>query len=162
MRDEQIVEYPADQTTLTKRYTDAALQFIQANREQPFFLYLPHTMPHIPLFASDKFRGKNTRRGIYGDVIEEIDDSVGQIMAQLKTLQLENDTLVWFTSDNGPWLSTGINSGSALPLRDRKFTTYEGGMRVPCVVCWPGHVPANSICDEVAGTIDLLPTRRTG
>lgn len=158
MRDEQIVEYPADQTTLTKRYTEAALQFIEANRGQPFFLYLPHTMPHIPLFASDEFRGKNKRRGIYGDVIEEIDDSVGQIMARLKSLQLENDTLVWFTSDNGPWLSTGINSGSALPLRDGKFTTYEGGMRVPCIVRWPGHVPANSTCDEVAGTIDLLPT----
>ncbi len=158
MRDEQIVEYPADQTTLTQRYTEEALKFVRANQDRPFFLYLPHTMPHIPLFASDKFRGKNTERGIYGDVIEEIDDSVGQIMDLLKRLKLDKDTLIWFTSDNGPWLSTGINSGSALPLRDGKFTTYEGGMRVPCIVRWPGHVPAGTLCNEVAGTIDLLPT----
>jgi arylsulfatase A-like enzyme len=157
MRGEEVVEYPADQATLTKRYTEEAVRFIREHRSDPFFVYLPHTMPHIPLFASDDFRGKSPR-GLYGDVIEEIDWSVGQILATLDELGLDEKTLVVFTSDNGPWLSFGKHGGSALPLRDGKFTVYEGGMRMPCIMRWPGRVPPGTTCSEVAATIDLLPT----
>ncbi len=157
MRNEEVVEYPCDQTTLTKRYTEEAVEFIDANKTNPFFLYLPHTMPHIPLFASDGFRGKS-ERGLYGDTIEEIDWCVGQILAALKKAGVDDNTLVVFTADNGPWLSKGANGGSALPLRDGKFTTYEGGVREPCIVRFPGRIPAGSVCSEIAATIDLLPT----
>ncbi len=157
MRNEEVVEYPADQSTLTKRYTAAAIDFIKTNRGGPFFLYFPHTMPHIPLFASEKFKGTSAR-GLYGDVIEEMDWSVGRILATLKELGIDDDTLVVYTSDNGPWLSKKENGGCALPLRDGKFTTYEGGMREPTVMRWPGRVPAGKECGEVCGTIDLLPT----
>lgn len=157
MRDEQIVEHPAEQSTLTKRYTEEALKFIDTNRDRPFFLYLPHTMPHVPLAASEKFRGTSDR-GLYGDVIEEIDWSVGQILDKLHKLKLADRTLVIFTSDNGPWLSKGDRGGCALPLRDGKFTQFEGGMREPCLMWWPGKVPAGSVCREVAATMDLLPT----
>jgi arylsulfatase A-like enzyme len=157
MRDEQVVEYPADQATLTKRYTEEAVRFITANEKRPFFLYLPHTMPHVPIFASEKFKGTSDA-GLYGDVIEEIDWSTGQILDTLKTLDLANDTLVFFTSDNGPWLGKGKHGGSAKPLRAGKFTTWEGGMREPAIAWWPGTIPAGSVCSEVAGTIDFLPT----
>ena len=153
----QVVEYPADQTTLTQRYTERALAFIESNKERPFFLYLPHTMPHIPLFASDGFRGKSAR-GPYGDTIEEIDDSVGQILAALDRHSIADKTLVIYTSDNGPWKLTGGRGGSAYPLRGYKFSTYEGGMRVPCIMRWPSKIPAGSVCREIAATIDLLPT----
>ncbi|NQT87075.1 sulfatase-like hydrolase/transferase, partial [bacterium] len=116
MRDKEVVEYPADQTTLTKRYTAEAVKFITANKAKPFFLYLPHTMPHVPLFASEKFKD-TSKRGLYGDVIEEIDWSVGEILATLKKLGIAEDTCVVFTSDNGPWLSKGKAGGCALPLR---------------------------------------------
>jgi len=157
MRNEQVVEYPCDQSTLTKRYTEEAVRFIRESKDGPFFLYLPHTMPHVPLFASDDFRGKSDR-GLCGDVIEEIDWSVGQVLAALKETGVDEKTLVIFTSDNGPWLSKGEHGGCALPLRDGKFTTYEGGMRLPCIMRLPGKIPAGKTCSEVAATIDLLPT----
>ena len=157
MRNEEVIEYPCDQTTLTKRYTEEAVKFIEKNKNKPFFLYLPHTMPHIPLFASEKFKGKS-ERGLYGDTIEEIDWSVGEIMKSLRDNNLDENTLVIYTSDNGPWKLKGGRGGSAHPLRGFKFQTYEGGMRVPCIMHWKGKVPAGSSCDEIAATIDLLPT----
>ena len=160
MRNEKVIEYPCDQSTLTKRYTEQAVEFIKENKNKPFFLYLPHTMPHVPLFASEKFRGKS-KRGLYGDVIEEIDWSVGEILKTLKRLDLDDNTLVIFTSDNGPWLEFKENGGCSLPLRDGKFTTYEGGMRMPCIMRWPGTIPAGQVCSEVASTIDFLPTIAT-
>ena len=157
MRNEEVIEYPCDQTTLTQRYTEEAVKFIEENKNKPFFLYLPHTMPHIPLFASEKFKGKS-ERGLYGDTIEEIDWSVGEIMKSLRDNNLDENTLVIYTSDNGPWKLKGGRGGSAHPLRGFKFQTYEGGMRVPCIMYWKGKVPAGSSCDEIAATIDLLPT----
>ncbi len=157
LRNEQVVEYPADQRTLTKRYTEEAVAFIEANKEKPFFLYLPHTMPHIPLAASADFAGKS-EGGRYGDTIEEIDWSTGRILETLETLGLDDNTLVIFTSDNGPWNLSDGRGGCAAPLRGFKFSTYEGGMRVPCVMRWPGKLPAGAVCAEIAGTIDLFPT----
>jgi len=157
MRDEKIIELPVRQDNLTIRYTKESVRFIKKNRNQPFFLYLPHTFPHVPLFASKNFKGKS-ERGLYGDVIEEIDWSVGQILDTLKKLRLAENTLVVFTSDNGPWLTKGENGGCALPLRDGKFSTWEGGMRMPCIMQWTGRIPAGTICDEVAATIDIFPT----
>lgn len=157
MRDDKAVEYPCDQSTLTKRYTEEAVKFITANRAKPFFLYLPHTMPHIPLFASEDFRD-TSERGLYGDIIEEMDWGVGEILKTLKELQLDENTLVIYTSDNGPWDLPRGRGGSAGPLRGFKFQTYEGGMRVPCIMRWPGKIPADIVSFEVAGTIDLLPT----
>jgi arylsulfatase A-like enzyme len=154
---EKIIEHNPDQTQLTTWYTEHAVKFIKENRERPFFLYVPHSMPHVPLFVSDKFEGK-TERGRFGDVIAEIDWSVGQILATLKQQGLDERTLVIFTSDNGPWLSYGDHAGSAAPLREGKGTTWEGGQRVPCLVRWPGKVPANAVCHELCSTLDLLPT----
>jgi arylsulfatase A len=157
MRNQEVVEYPADQTTLTKRYTEEALTFIEENKTKPFFLYLPQTMPHIPLFASEAFRGKSAR-GPYGDTIEEIDWSVGQILQALEKHGVDEDTLVIFTSDNGPWKLNRSRGGSAYPLRGFKFSTYEGGMRVPCLMRWPGKIPPGTVTDTLAASIDLLPT----
>ena len=157
MRDERVIEYPVDQRTLTKRYTEQAIEFITANKQRPFFLYLPHTMPHIPLFVSDEFSGKSAR-GLYGDTIEEIDASTGRILETIKSLGLDENTLVIYTSDNGPWKLKNDHGGHADPLRGYKFSTYEGGMRVPCIMRWPGKIPAGQSCDEIAATIDLLPT----
>ncbi len=156
-RNDQIVEHPAEQATLTKRYTEEAVKFIEQNRQRPFFLYLAHTMPHVPLAASEAFLGKS-KRGLYGDVIEEIDWSVGQVLEALRRLGLSEKTIVVFTSDNGPWLIMKKHGGSALPLRDGKGTLYEGGMRVPCIMWGPGRIPAGKTCSEVAATIDILPT----
>ena len=159
MRGTEIVEYPADQRTITKRFTEEAIAFIEQNQDKPFFVYLPHTMPHIPLFVSEDFENRNKERGLYGDVIEEIDWSVGQIIAAVYKLGIAEDTLVIFTSDNGPWLSVGAaKSGTADPLRDGKFSNYEGGMRVPMIAWGPGTVPAGKTCSEVAATIDFMPT----
>ncbi|MCU0915905.1 MAG: sulfatase, partial [Planctomycetes bacterium] len=154
LRDEQVIEAPVNQDTLTRRYTQEAVKFLRANRDRPFFLYLPHTMPHIPLHVSDAFRGKSAN-GLYGDAIEEIDWSVGQLLDTLKELELDERTLVVFTSDNGAAVGKG---GSNLPLRGQKGTTWEGGMREPCLMRWPGQVPAGVVCDEPACTMDLLPT----
>ena len=157
MRNEEVIEYPCDQTTLTKRYTEEAVKIIEKNEDKPFFLYLPHTMPHIPLFASKKFKGKSDR-GPYGDTIEEIDWSVGEIMKALRKNNLDENTLVIYTSDNGPWKLKEGRGGSAHPLRGYKFQTYEGGMRVPCIMSWKGKIPSGTVCDEIGATIDLLPT----
>jgi arylsulfatase A len=152
MRNEKVIEAPVEQKTLTQRYTQEAIQFITSNQDKPFFLYLPHTMPHLPLAASEQFAGKSAN-GLYGDTIEEIDWSTGQILNTLKNLNLDENTLVVFTSDNG-----GYYPGSNLPLSGGKATTMEGGMRIPCIMRWPGSIPDNQKCAEVASTIDLLPT----
>ena len=157
MHNEDIIERPADQTTLTKRYTEKAINFIKSNKENPFFLYLAHSMPHIPLFTSPEFRGKS-KRGLYGDVVEELDWSVGEIINTLKELNLEDNTLVVFTSDNGPWLVQKENGGSAGLLKDGKGTTWEGGHRVPMIAWWPGQVPKKIVNESIASTLDLLPT----
>jgi len=157
MRNEKIVERPANQTALIERYTDEAVTFIRTNKEKPFFLYLPHTMPHVPLFVSDEFYDEDVKRA-YTTTIEQIDFSVGQVLAALKEAGVDDNTLVVFTSDNGPWLSKKHHAGCALPLRDGKFSTYEGGMREPCIMRWPGRIPAGKVCSQVCGTIDLLPT----
>lgn len=157
MRGEKVIETNPDQRQLTTRYTEAALQFIEAQREKPFFLYLAHNMPHVPLFVSEKFAGKSAR-GLYGDVMMEIDWSVGQITAKLRELGLDERTLVIYTSDNGPWLGYGIDGGSAGPLREGKGTTWEGGMRVPAIFRWPGKIPAGGRTDAIAANFDLLPT----
>lgn len=157
MRNEEVVEYDPDQSLLTERYTQEAIKFITANKDRPFFLYLPHSMPHTPLHVSERFKGKS-KRGHYGDVIECIDWSTGEILDTLARLGLDEKTLVVFTSDNGPWLPMGEDGGSALPLRDGKGSAYEGGMREPCIMRWPGHIPAGKVCDQIAVTIDLYPT----
>jgi arylsulfatase A len=146
-----------DQRRFTTQFTERAVAFIERNRDQPFFLYVAHPMPHVPLHVSDKFRGK-TERGLYGDVISEIDWSVGQILGALRENGIDERTLVIFTSDNGPWLSYGDHAGSAGPLREGKGTTFEGGVRVPCIMRWPGRIPAGAVCAEPAMTIDVFPT----
>jgi arylsulfatase A len=157
LRDDRVVENNPDQRQLTTRYTEASLEFIAEKRDRPFFLYLAHHMPHVPLFVSEKFAGKS-KRGLYGDVLMELDWSVGQIMARLKSLGLDHNTLVVFTSDNGPWLHYGIDGGSAGPLRDGKGTTWEGGVRVPAIFRWPAGIPAGRRTGAVAANFDLLPT----
>ncbi|MEQ1850828.1 MAG: sulfatase [Chthoniobacteraceae bacterium] len=151
MRGAEVVEYPAEQDTLTKRYTEEAVKFIRENRAKPFFVYLPHTMVHVPLAASAAFRGKSVG-GLLGDAVEEVDWSVGQILATLKELKLDERTLVIFTSDNG------AATGSSLPWRGKKGTIFEGGMREPCIMRWPGRIPAGTTCNQIAGNIDMLPT----
>ena len=146
-----------DQEQLTTNYTKRAVDFIKRNHDRPFFFYLAHSMPHVPLYVSDKFKGKSGG-GLYGDVIQEIDWSVGQVMEALRSAGLEDNTLVIFTSDNGPWLRYGDHAGSAAPLREGKGTSWEGGTRVPCVMRWPGRIPAGTTCGDMLMTIDLLPT----
>ena len=157
MRDAEIVQRPADQTTITRRYTEEAVRFIEANKDGPFFLYLPHSMPHVPLFASEAFRGKS-RRGLFGDVIEEIDWSVGQVLDTLRAEGLAETTLVFFTSDNGPWLVFNEQGGSAGLLRDGKGSTWEGGMREPTLAWWPGKIAPGSVASDVASTMDIFAT----
>jgi arylsulfatase A-like enzyme len=146
-----------NQATLTTRYTEEAIRFIHANKQQPFFVYLPHSMPHVPLAVSAKFKGKS-KQGLYGDVLMEIDWSVGEIMKTLKANHLDKNTLLIFTSDNGPWMNFGNHAGSTGGLREGKGTSFEGGQKVPCIMRWPGKIPAGSVCTELAATIDLLPT----
>lgn len=148
---------PEDQKQLTRWYTERAVDFIDRHVDKPFFLYVPHAMPHVPIYASEAFEGK-TGKGLYTDVIAEIDWSVGTILERLKKHGLDDNTLVIFTSDNGPWLSYGPHGGSAGPLREGKGTTWEGGVRVPCIVRWPGKVPAGRECSALTATIDILPT----
>ncbi len=145
-----------DQATLTGRYTRRAVAFIDAHKGEPFFLYLAHSMPHVPLGVSDRFKGASAR-GMYGDVIQEIDWSVGEVLAALERDRLDN-TLVIFTSDNGPWLNYGNHAGSTGPLREGKGTAFEGGPRVPAIMRWTGRIPAGSVSDKIAATIDILPT----
>lgn len=148
---------PDKMRNLTTWYTERAVKFIERNKERPFFFYLAHAMPHVPLAVSDKFKGKS-QHGLYGDVIMEIDWSVGEVLTALKKHGLERDTLVIFASDNGPWLSYGNHAGSAGPLREGKGTSWEGGTRVPCLMQWPGRIPAGATCNDFLMTIDLLPT----
>jgi arylsulfatase len=151
------VELDPNQSQFTRRFTDRAVQFIEKNKERPFFLYLPHVMPHVPIFASDKFRGKSGG-GLYGDVIEELDSGIGEVLAAIKRSGLDDRTLVIFCSDNGPFLSYGNHAGSAGPLREGKLTTFEGGIRVPCIIRWPDQIPAGRTCSDLLSTLDLLPT----
>jgi arylsulfatase len=153
----KIIETDPDQSQFTRRFTERAASFIERNKSRPFFLYLPHVMPHVPIFASDAFRGKSDA-GLYGDVVQELDWSVGKILDAIQRCGLERDTLVIFFSDNGPFLSYGNHAGSAKPLREGKLTTFEGGVRVPFIARWPGRVPAGKVCDEPVMEIDLLPT----
>jgi arylsulfatase A len=148
----KVVEESANLDTLTQRYTEHATKFIRDSASSPFFLYFPHTFPHIPLGVSARFRGKSSQ-GLYGDVVEEIDWSVGEVLAELKRQNLERDTLVMFSSDNGPWFQ-----GSPGKLRGRKTTTYEGGVREPFIARWPGHIPAARTSDAVASMLDIFPT----
>ncbi len=154
---ERVVAYDPDQTQLTTWYTERAVRFIEKNKDRPFFLYLPHSMVHVPLHVSDKFKGKSGR-GLFADVVMEIDWSVGQILSTLTRLGIDKNTMVVFCSDNGPWLSYGDHAGSAGPLREGKGTTFDGGQREPTIFWWPGRIPAGKVCSEVASTMDLLPT----
>jgi arylsulfatase A len=159
LRDDKVVELLTDekQSRIVERYTDEAVRFITNNKEKPFLLYLPHTAIHTPIYPGEAFRGKSNN-GRVGDWIEEVDWSTGQLLDTLRDLKLDANTLVIFTSDNGPWLIQGADSGSAGPLRGGKGSTWEGGVRVPTIAWWPGKIPPNSTVDAITGTIDLLPT----
>lgn len=154
LRDDTVVKRPAVPAEMTELYTRESLQFIEANRNRTFFLYLSHAMPHLPFDASPKFKGKS-KRGLYGDSVEELDDSTGQILEKIRALGLAEKTLVIFTSDNGPERKT---PGTAAPYRGTKHTVHEGGLRVPCIAWWPGNIPAGSVCDQFLSTLDILPT----
>ena len=151
-RGEEIIEQPVNQTALTQRYTKEAIEFIAINKNQPFFIYLSHTFPHIPLYASNKFKGKSAA-GIYGDAVEELDWSVGEIRAALEAYHLDKNTLIFFTSDNGAWFE-----GSNAALRDMKGLTWEGAYRVPLAAWWPEHIKAGTVSSGISMNIDLLPT----
>ncbi|HME08608.1 MAG TPA: sulfatase [Bryobacteraceae bacterium] len=152
MHNAEVIENPVALDTLTARYTEQAVKFIEQNQHAPFFLYMPQTYPHIPLGASSRFRGKSSE-GLYGDVVEELDWSAGQIRAALKRNGLDKNTLVMFTSDNGPWFQ-----GSPGKLRGRKNTTYEGGVREPFIAVWPGTIPKGRVCNGLASMLDIFPT----
>jgi arylsulfatase len=154
---ETILERDPDQAQFTRRITERATRFIEKNKDRPFFLYVPHIMPHVPIFASEKFKG-SSGRGLYGDVIQELDWSVGEIVAALKKHHLDERTLVIYASDNGPFLSYGEHAGSAGVLRAGKLTTFEGGVRVPGIIRWTGKVPAGRVSDELVTTLDLFAT----
>ncbi|MFN0120459.1 MAG: sulfatase, partial [Blastocatellia bacterium] len=156
LRNEEVLERPADQTTITRRYTDEAVKFIDANKNKPFFLYLAHSMPHMPLFRSKEFAGRS-QRGLYGDVIEELDANVGRLVDTLRRLKLDRNTVLVFTSDNGPWETFAEQGGSAGLLRGAKGGTFEGGMREPTIIWGPGMVKPGVVTD-IGATMDLLPT----
>ncbi|HTL28821.1 MAG TPA: sulfatase [Tepidisphaeraceae bacterium] len=154
---EKVIARNPDQSQLTTNYTEHAVSFIEQNKDHPFFLYLAHSMPHVPLHVSDKFKDKSGH-GLYGDVTMEIDWSVGQVLDALKRLKLDENTLVVYTSDNGPWLLYGDHAGKADPYREGKMTSFEGGSVEPCIMRWPGQIPAGKTCEQLAVTFDLLPT----
>ncbi len=154
---EKVIEENPDQSRLTTEYTERAVRFIERHKDRPFFVYLAHSMVHVPLFVSEKFKGKSGR-GLFGDVMMEVDWSVGRIMETLGRLGLDRKTLLVFTSDNGPWLSYGDHAGSAGPFREGKGTTFEGGVREPGIFRWPGKIPAGTVCNVPALTLDILPT----
>ncbi|MHC4302072.1 MAG: sulfatase-like hydrolase/transferase, partial [Planctomycetota bacterium] len=156
MRDEEIIERPAEQTTITKRYVEEGVKFIRENKGKPFFLYLANSLPHVPLFVSENFRGKSLR-GLYGDVIEEIDWGVGRILDILRSEGLAENTMVVFTSDNGPWLIFDQHGGSAGLLREGKGCTFEGGMREPCITWWPGKIKPG-VVNDMGATMDVYTT----
>jgi arylsulfatase A len=159
MRDEECIEFPLDQTTMTRRLADESIRFIKesVNEKKPFFIYLANPMPHVPLFVSPEFEGK-TGQGLYSDVIAELDFHTGRVLDALKANGVDENTLVIFTSDNGPWLVKGKHGGSAKPLRAGKGSSYEGGHRVPCIMRWPAKIPAGTVSSEVATTMDVMPT----
>lgn len=156
-RDDKIIEYPCDLSTTTNRYFDYAINFIGKNKNNPFFIYLTPQMPHVPLYVSEQFKGKS-KRGLYGDAVEEIDWNMGRLLKYLDDNGLAENTLVIFTSDNGPWLKCKEDGGSADPLRDGKFSYYEGGVRVPCIMQWRGHIPAGTVSNAIISSVDLFPT----
>ena len=156
LRNDRILEKPTDLSTLTRRYTEEAVKFIHENKKKPFFLYFPHTFPHVPLFASDAFK-KHSARGLYGDVVEELDWSVGQVLDTLRKEGLAENTLVFFTSDNGPWLVRDLAGGSAGPLKDGKGSTWEGGMREPAIAWWLGKIKP-TVNHELVCSLDLFTT----
>lgn len=157
MRDNEVIEWEPDQRLLTKQCTEEAVAFIEANQDGPFFVYVPHSMPHIPLYASEDFVGTSPR-GLYGDVIEEIDWSVGQLVETLERLGLRENTLILFTSDNGPWLRFNADGGTAGPLRGGKGTNWEGGQRVPFIASWPAQIDPGTVNRQLTTAMDLLPT----
>lgn len=157
MEGNEVITHDVDQRLTTKTYTEKALNFIEKHQEEPFFLYVPHSMPHVPIYASDQFAGKSPR-GLYGDVIEEIDWSVGQILDKLENLGLDENTIVLFSSDNGPWLPFGPDGGSAGILREGKQFTFEGGMRVPGILQWKKHIAPGQEVDEMVSMLDWFPT----
>ena len=153
----EVVGYNTDQSRFTTDYTERAVRFIRNNKSKPFFLYLAHSMPHVPLAVSDKFKGKS-EQGLFGDVMMEIDWSVGEVVRTVRELGLEDNTLIVITSDNGPWANYGNHAGSAAGLREAKATTFDGGNRVPCIMYWKGHTKPGTICNKLASNIDLFPT----
>jgi arylsulfatase A-like enzyme len=158
MRDTEVIERPADQRTITRRYTEEAVRFIHEHKDGgPFFLYLAHSMPHVPLFRSEAFEGVS-RRGLYGDVVEEIDESVGRVLEAIRAAGIAEETVVFFTSDNGPWLPYDQQGGSAGLLRDGKGSTWEGGMREPFLAWWPGTIPSGQVVRDLGATMDLYVT----
>jgi arylsulfatase A-like enzyme len=157
IENDRIAELDPDQSKFTRRFTDRAVAFIDKNKDKPFFLYVPHVMPHVPIFASENFKGKSGA-GLYGDVIEELDRGMGEVLTAIERNGLAQKTLVIFCSDNGPFLSYGNHAGSAGPLREGKLTTFEGGVRVPCIMRYPGKIPVGRTCGELLSTLDLLPT----
>jgi arylsulfatase A-like enzyme len=157
LRGDRIVEHDIDLDTITDRYTDEALKFIRSNHDKPFFLLLSHTMPHVPIHAAKRFQGKS-EGGLYGDVIEQLDDSTGKVMDLLAELKLDENTLVLFTSDNGPWLAKGESGGLAEPFKGGKGSSNEGGHREPFIMRWPGRIPAGRVCHELTVMFDILPT----
>lgn len=157
VRDNAVIEAPAKQDTLTARYTEEAVRFIRSHKDRPFFLYLPHTAVHVPLHPGAAFKGKSAN-GTYGDWVEEVDWSVGQVLATLRELKLAENTFVLFSSDNGPWLMQEHNGGVAGPLRGGKATTWEGGVREPSIAWWPGRIAPGTSCDAAMSNMDVLPT----
>jgi arylsulfatase len=157
MRNEKVIERGPDQSLLTQRYTEETIRFIEENKDKPFFVYLAHTMPHVPIYASEDFQGKSDF-GLYGDVVEEIDWSTGKIVDVLDRLGMSDDTLIVFLSDNGPWLQKGAHGGLATPFREGKGTSWEGGHRVPAIFKWPGKIPANTSTQAMTTIMDLYPT----
>lgn len=157
MENDSVLAWNGDQTNLTEEITRRSVEFIDRHARERFFLYVPHPMAHVPLHASKPFQG-SSKQGAYGDVMQELDASVGRILAALRRNRIDEDTLVIFTSDNGPWLSYGDHAGSTGPLREGKGTTFEGGVRVPFLARWPGHIPAGTVCSEPASTMDVFPT----
>ena len=156
-RNDEVLEEPAVQPTLTKRYTEEAVRFVKSAKDKPFFLYFAHTFPHVPLHVSDEFKGKS-KAGLYGDVVEELDWSVGEVAKAIKDAGADRNTFVFFTSDNGPWLVKKEHGGSAGPLRDGKGTPYEGGVREPAIAWFPGKIPAGRVVTDPGITLDLFPT----
>lgn len=157
MRDNEVEAFDVDQTLITKTYTEEALKYIDENKDNPFFLYVAHNMPHVPIYASENFLG-TSERGLYGDVVQELDWSVGKILEKLETLGLMENTLVVFSSDNGPWLVMEDHGGSAGILREGKQYTFEGGVRVPSVAMWKGHIPAGIVSSDLVSQMDWFPT----